>query len=85
MPESPRRLEAISMLRFLPTDPASWGQEVGREELRAAGLGDWSAAGGARDDLRAAGGLADYDEPILAGDDPPARGERVVELRFKAG
>lgn len=85
MPESPRRLEAISMLRFLPTDPSSWGQEVGREELRAAGLGDWSAAGGMRDDLRAVGGLADYDEPILAGDDPPARGERVVELRFKAG
>ncbi len=78
------RLEAISLLRFLPPGTADLG-ELSRAEMREAGLGAWSAPLHAREDTRPPDGLHDYDEVLPAEPAAPAPGERVIELRFKAG
>jgi hypothetical protein len=89
------KLEAISLLRFMPAAAADMG-DVTREELRQAEQGQWSAKLGRVDDLRR--GLPrcedDVDTEEALGADVPgfdvvlAVGEAddadgpVVELRF---
>jgi hypothetical protein len=78
--------EALAYLRMLPAGAADVG--VSREELRAAGAGDWSMVNVARDDLAAdlpdacVDPLADYDAPVRLDDDAPRPGERVLVVSF---
>ena len=83
------KLEAISLIRFLPAGAADIG--VRRDVLRESGAGAWSAPGGQRDDLRgltddrappAQCELADYDPVVPLDDRAAAKGERVLVLRF---
>jgi hypothetical protein len=84
------KLEAISLIRFLPAGAADVG--VSREALRAADAGAWSAPGGQRDDVRCLAGdgrppsaqceLADYDPVVPLDDRAVAQGERAIPLRF---
>lgn len=43
--------DALAFFRILPAGTADVGAGVSREELRAAGLGDWSLTDVGRDDL----------------------------------
>lgn len=76
--------EALGFFRILPAGAADVGEDVSREDLRAAGAGDWSLRDVGRDDLSDV--LApldeDYDEPVCLDDRPPAEGERVVQVIF---
>jgi len=80
--------EALAFFRILPAGAADVGDEVSREDLRAAGAGDWSLRDLGGDDLTdVLPPLGpEYDEPIRMDDRPPADGERVVTLALgKAG
>lgn len=77
------RLEAISLLRFLPPGAADVGEGITREDLRAEGVGVWSDPCGRVDDLRPI--FEDFDEVLHVAAEEPKAGERVIELRFKAG
>jgi len=74
--------QALGFFRILPAGAADVGDEVSREDLRAAQLGDWSMSDVGRDDLSDVVFPFDgeYDEPVLLDDRAPERGERVVEL-----
>jgi hypothetical protein len=90
-----KKLEAISLMRFLPAGAANMGEGVTREQLREAGLGRWSAPCGRTDDVRsaeeraAAAGLEGYDvvlpQPEDASEAPTAPGGPVIRIRFQAG
>lgn len=74
--------EALAFFRILPAGAADVGADVSREELRDAGLGQWSMSCTERDDLR--GLLRDeYDEPVCLDDREPGHGETYVELRLR--
>lgn len=93
MADSDVKLEAISLLRFLPPRAAKIGDEVTRQDLRDAGYGPWAAGGGRTDDLRADAlptadddvpelGLEDYDQILPAEPHEPDSDEPVIVLRF---
>lgn len=49
--EDPVNRDALAVFRILPAGAADVGRDVSRDELRAAGLGEWSMTGVGRDDL----------------------------------
>lgn len=80
--------EALAFFRILPPGAADVGDDVSREDLRAAGAGDWSLTNLGGDDLTdVLPPFGDeYDEPVRLDDREPAPGEQVVRLPFgKAG
>ena len=76
--------EALAYFRILPAGAADVGDDVSREDLREAGLGDWSLKGVGHDDLTdVLPPLPDeYDVPIRMDDRAPGPGEPVVELKM---
>ena len=87
------KLEAISLMKLLPAGAADVGG-VTRQQLRDAGVGQWSAQCEAVDDLRAAIDGPEPDTeivecPELEGYDRPTRivdaKDEVVELRLAEG
>jgi hypothetical protein len=79
--------DALAFFRILPAGAADIGEDVSREELREAGLGDWSLKDLIADDLSDVPLFGpDYDELVRLDDSEPAPGERVVRLEMgKAG
>jgi hypothetical protein len=80
--------EALAFFRILPAGAADVGDDVSREDLRAAGAGDWSLKDLGGDDLSDV--LPpfgpEYDEPVLMDDREPATEEKVTRLELgKAG
>jgi hypothetical protein len=74
--------EALAFFRILPAGAADVGEDVSREDLRAAGLGDWSMHDLSSDDLSdVLPPLGpDYDTPLLLDDKPPRPDEEVIYL-----
>ena len=56
--------EALGFFRILPAGAADIGDEVSREDLREAGLGDWSLRDVGSDDLTGVFPDEEYDVPI---------------------
>ena len=89
------KLEAISLMRFLPAGAAQLGEGVTRDQMREAGLGAWSAPCERKDDLRtdseraADAGLEGYDIVLQQPEDeseiPTEPGGSVFRVRFQAG
>ncbi len=80
--------EALGFFRILPAGAADIGDDVSREDLRAAGMGDWSLRDVGCDDLTDVLPPLDgeYDEPVRLDDRAAEPGESVVELKMgKAG
>lgn len=77
--------DALAFFRILPAGAADVGEGVSREDLRAAGAGDWSIKDVAADDLSDLFG-DEYDEPILLDERPTDPGVPYIELKIgKAG
>ncbi|MFZ5478074.1 MAG: hypothetical protein ACOZNI_14965 [Myxococcota bacterium] len=76
--------QALGFFRILPAGAADVGDDVSREDLREAGLGDWSLKDVGSDDLSDVMPELgpEYDVPVLLDDRPPAPGEKVVKLTF---
>jgi hypothetical protein len=76
--------EALAFFRILPAGAADVGADVSREDLRAAGAGDWSMKDLGGDDLTDVLPPFDgeYDVPVRLDDRAPEPGERVVELKM---
>ena len=90
-----KKLETISLMRFLPPGAALVGEDGAAHA--ADGDGSWYAPCDRVDDLRGVLGgvlgdgpeptpeLRGYDEVLPLGDDKPAPCEDVIVLRFRAG
>jgi hypothetical protein len=63
---SPFKRDTLAFFRILPAGAADIGDDVTREDLRQAGVGDWAMTGVGADDLSDVGGLfgGEYDEPV---------------------
>jgi hypothetical protein len=79
--------EAISLMRFLPPGAADLGEEVTRDDMRAAGIGEWSGRVTHRDDVSCVFDRPpelpeefDYVVPMM--DEVTEPGIKVTRLRF---
>lgn len=71
--------DALAFFRILPAGAADLGEEVSREDLRAAGLGDWSMRDVGRDDLGDVFG-PEFDEVLPFDEAPTNPGVGVTRL-----
>lgn len=76
---------ALAFFRILPPGAAEVGEDVSREDLRAAGAGDWAMTELTADDLTDVlpPTEAEFDIPICLDDQKPARGEPVIHLSMR--
>lgn len=73
--------DALAFFRILPAGAADVGRDVSRDELRAAGLGEWSMTEVGRDDLGEAFG-GEYDEVLPLEEEPTDPRVTPVVIRF---
>lgn len=82
--------DALAFFRILPAGAADIGEDVTREDLRAAGAGQWVVTERMEDDVscifgpeRAKEIPLDYDIPLPLNEAQPLDNERVIQLKFR--
>ncbi len=74
--------EALGFFRILPAGAADIGDDVSREDLRTARIGDWSLQNVGSDDLTDVLLDGEYDIPLRMDDRTPDAGAPVVEIKM---